>query len=138
MDIIETGAVLAKIQAFDNRNVDEAVLAAWHEILQPHTLQDCVSAVTAYFKVSTSWIMPAHVVERVREIEEARTYAFTKGYHLNPADDEGMLESGEWSAGMLRLGRAVRTGALTPEAYEAYQTGSQPLERFLSRKAVAE
>lgn len=138
MDIIETGTVLAKIQAFDNRNVDEAVLAAWHEILQPHTLHDCVAAVTAYFKVNTSWIMPAHIVERVREIEQARTREFRRGFHLSSADDERTLGSTEWSVSMQRLNRAVRTGALTPAAYDAYQSGNQPLEAFLGgHKAIA-
>ena len=38
--------------------------------------------------------------------------------------------------GMRALGRAVRTGALTPAAYEAYQSGDAPLESFLNLKAI--
>jgi hypothetical protein len=37
---------------------------------------------------------------------------------------------------MKELSRAVRTGAITPAAYEAYQSGDQPLEAFLNRKAL--
>lgn len=138
MDIIQTGTVLAKIQAFDNRNVDEAVLAAWREILEPYMLPDCVNAVTAYFRVNTSWIMPAHIVERVREMEQDRARHFKHGYHLNRADDERALEHADWSGAMKRLGRAVATGQLTPAAYEAYQSGDQALEFFLNRQEISQ
>jgi hypothetical protein len=138
MNIAETSMVLAKIQAFDNRTVDDATTIAWHEVLEPHTVQDALQAVTEYFRSNSTWIMPSHIVERIRMIEDSRMHDFKNGYHLNPADDDAMLTSGEWSAGMRRLGRAVRTGALTPEAYEAYQAGSQPLEAFLGCKAIAQ
>lgn len=136
MDIVETGKVLAKIQAFDNRNVDPATTIAWQEVLEPHTLPDALKAVSDYFRVNSTWIMPAHIMERVRAMEDARVYQFTNGYHLNRADEEKMLEHGDWSAQMRELGRAVRTGALTPQAYEAYQSGDQALDAFLNRKAI--
>ena len=136
MNIAETSMVLAKIQAFDNRNVDDATVIAWQEVLEPHTLQDALKAVSEYFRVNSTWIMPAHIVERVRFMEDARTYEFKNGYHLNRADEEKMLERGAWSAQMKELNRAVRTGALTPAAYEAYQSGEQPLESFLNLKAI--
>jgi len=137
MNITETGMVLAKIQAFDNRNVDDATIIAWHEVLEPHTVQDALKAVSDYFRVNSSWIMPAHIVERVRMVEDARVFEFKDGYHLNRADEERTLEHGDWSKGMAALGRAVRTGAITPDAYEAYQNGDKPLEAFLTnRKAI--
>lgn len=136
MDIIETGKVLAKIQAFDNRNVEAETTLAWHEVLEPHTLADALRAVSDYFRVNSSWIMPAHIVERVRAMEEARVYEFKNGYHLNRADEDKMLERGDWGAQMKELSRAVRTGALTPQAYEAYQSGDKPLEAFMGRKAI--
>ncbi len=137
MDIVETGVVLAKIQAFDNRNVDDATTIAWQEVLEPHTLPDSLKAVSDYFRVSSSWIMPSHIVERVRAMEEDRAHQFRNGYHLNPADEERMMSGGSgWSESMRALNRAVRTGALTPAAYEAYQSGDQPIEAFLNRKAI--
>jgi hypothetical protein len=132
MDIIETGKVLAKIQAFDNRNVEPETTLAWHEVLEPYTLQDALKAVSDYFRVTAAWIMPAHIVERVREMEEARVYKFKNGYHINRADEE----RGDWSPQMRALGRAVRTGAITPAAYEAYQNSNKPLEAFMNRKAI--
>lgn len=139
MRIEETSALLAKIQAFDNRNVDEAVLSAWFEVVAPFTLKDCLDSVTDYFRTSTAWLMPAHIVERVRAIEEGRVNTFKNGYHLNPADEDRILLSGDssaWSNGMRALHRAVRTGSLLPAVYEEYQNGTQPLEAFLSRKAI--
>lgn len=132
MNIAETAMVLAKIQAFDNRNVDDATVVAWQEVLEPHTVQDALIAVSEYFRVNSSWIMPSNIVERVRMMEDARTYEFKNGYHINRADEE----RGDWSPQMKLLSRAVRTGALTTAAYEAYQSGDQPLESFLNIKAI--
>lgn len=133
MNIAETSMVLAKIQAFDNRNVDDATVIAWQEVLEPHTLQDALVAVSDHFRHSVAWLMPAHIVERVRAVEDARVYDFKNGYHINRADEE----RGDWSPQMKALGRAVRTGTLTPEAYEAYQDSDQPLEAFMTaRKAI--
>jgi hypothetical protein len=138
MNIIETGMVLAKIQAFDNRNVDDATTIAWQEVLEPHILLDALAAVSDYFRTNSAWIMPSHIVERVRSMEEDRTRHFKNGYHLNRADDEKAMEHADWSDAMKRLGRAVRTGELTPAAYEAYQDAEAPLEAFLSRKELGQ
>lgn len=136
MNITETALVLSKIQAFDNRNVDDATILAWQEVLEPHTLADALRAVSDYFRVNSAWIMPAHIVDRVRAFEEARVYEFKNGYHLNRADEEQTLEGANWSESMKALGRAVRTGALTPAAYEAYQNSDKPLEAYINRKAI--
>lgn len=136
MNIAETSMVLAKIQAFDNRNVDDATVIAWQEVLEPYTLTDALQAVSDYFRSYSAWIMPAHIVERVRAMEDNRAYQFKNGYHLNRADEESTLEGGDWSALNRALGRAVRTGALTPAAYEEYQNGNQPLEAYINRKAI--
>lgn len=132
MNIIETGMVLAKIQAFDNRNVDDATVVAWQEVLERYTLTDALNAVSDYFRTNHAWIMPAHIIERVRAVEEARVYEFKNGYHLNRADED----RGDWSHQMQALGRAVRTGALTPAAYDAYQNSDKPLESYINRKAI--
>ena len=137
MNIAETAIILSKIQAFDNRNVDDATIIAWQEVLEPHTVRDALKAVSDYYRMNSAWIMPAHIVERVRAIEDRRVYEFKNGYHLNPMDEAGVFEHGDWSKAMAELGKAVRTGALSPEAYEAYQSGDKPLEAFLNnRKAI--
>lgn len=137
MNIIETGVVLAKIQAFDNRNVGPETMTAWQEVLEPHTLADALAAVSAYYRTNTAWIMPAHIVERVREVEQDRTRQFRNGCHLNRADEQATLDGGRnWSESMRALNRAVATGRLTPDAYETYQAGEQTLESVMSPKAL--
>ncbi|MDQ0854812.1 hypothetical protein QFZ79_002923 [Arthrobacter sp. V4I6] len=135
MNIIETGMVLAKIQAFDNRNVDDATILAWQEVLEPHTVQDALAAVSAYFRTNASWIMPSHIVDRVRDVEQARAREFKNGCHLNGADEERAL-GGTWSESMRVLNRAVATGRLTPAAYDAYQAGGQTLASVLAPQAL--
>ncbi|CAN7467401.1 hypothetical protein LJR013_003212 [Pseudarthrobacter oxydans] len=132
MNIAETSMVLAKIQAYDNRNVDDSSVVAWQEVLEPHTVKDALKAVSDYFRVNSAWIMPSHIVERVRDMEEARVYEFKNGYHLNRADEE----RGDWSGQMKTLGRAVRTGALTAAAYDEYQDSEKPLDAFIERKEL--
>jgi hypothetical protein len=134
MNITETGLVLAKIQAFDNRNVDDPTAIAWQEILEPYAAQDCLDAVAGYFKSNTGWIMPAHIVDRVREIEEARVRALGYTPYLAPADEDAAMASGQWSAAMRRLHRAVAKGELGREQYQAYLSGDLRLESVLAKE----
>lgn len=61
MNLLETGDVLAKIQVFDNRTVDQATLAAWQEVLAGRELQECLDAVAEHHRTSTAWVMPGHI-----------------------------------------------------------------------------
>lgn len=134
MDIIETGKVLAKIQAFDNRNVDEAVLSAWFEVLEPFTLRDSLEAVTDYFRTSTAWMMPAHVVERVQATERARVDSFGAQPRLSDHDERTCED---YSAAGKALFRAIKTGAMDRAAYDQYQESTVGiLDALGSRKAI--
>ncbi|ALE05524.1 hypothetical protein AL755_08585 [Arthrobacter sp. ERGS1:01] len=132
MEIQETAAVLAKIQSFDNRNVDNPNIMAWHEVLAPYTLNDCLKAVSQYFAKSADWIMPAHVVERVRAIEECRRNKFHSGVYPTQNDEQ----SGNWIEVTRRLNRAVATGTLTPAAYQRYHDQNLTLGAALGLVAI--
>ena len=132
MQIDETTAVLAKIQSFDNRTVDEVNILAWHEILEPFALQDCLQAVSKYFSKYSAWIMPAHILDHVREIESARRNTFHNGWHPSQADEQ----SGGWREVSKRLSRAVSTGELTPAAYQRYQDQNLTLDAALGLVAI--
>jgi hypothetical protein len=69
MNLQETAAVLAKAAAYDNRNVGEANVRAWHEALGDLALADCLAAVAQHHRTSTDYLMPAHIR---RLVEEAR------------------------------------------------------------------
>jgi len=62
MKISETALVLAKAQAFDNRTVGEANIAAWHEVLADVSIHEALAAVTDHFKTSIEYLTPRHIV----------------------------------------------------------------------------
>lgn len=126
MNLEETSALLAKIQSFDNRKVDEAVIISWHEIMAPHSLPDCWAAVRDYYRISDKWIMPSHVIERVREVEKGRINKLRYDLHLNEADHDN-----NWREKTRALHRAVSTGEITPEQFEQYATGRIELAAIL-------
>ncbi|POH58288.1 hypothetical protein [Arthrobacter glacialis] len=132
MEISETAKVLAKIQSFDNRNVDNPNILAWHEVLAPYMLQDCLTAVSQYFSKHSAWIMPADILDLVREVEAARRNAFHEGFHPTQADEQ----SGGWGEVSRRLNRAVATGALSPAAYRRYQDQNLTLDAALGLVAI--
>ncbi len=72
MNVQEVSAVLAKVQAYDQRNVGEANLAAWTEALTDVNLEDALDAVAHHHKTVASWIMPIHIITRVREVHLQR------------------------------------------------------------------
>lgn len=67
MNYEDAAAVLAKIQAYDGRNVASANVAAWNEALADIDLEPALAAVTVHFQESTEWLMPAHLVKLVND-----------------------------------------------------------------------
>jgi hypothetical protein len=61
MNLEETARVLAKAQAFDRRTIGEADIRAWHEALSDVDYTDALQAVTAHYRDTTDWLMPAHI-----------------------------------------------------------------------------
>lgn len=71
----ETGDVLAKAAAFDQRTVGTADVLAWHEVIGNLDLADCLEAVTVHYRESTARAMPADIrklATAVRDRREAR------------------------------------------------------------------
>lgn len=61
MSMSDVAVVLAKVQAYDNRNVEAAHIQAWSEALVDTDLRSALDAVAVHFTRTTEWIMPAHV-----------------------------------------------------------------------------
>lgn len=61
MNLQETTRVLAKAQAFDRRTIGEADIRAWHEALEDVDAVDALNAVTAHYRATADWLMPAHI-----------------------------------------------------------------------------
>jgi hypothetical protein len=78
MNIHETSQVLAKVAAVDRRNVGDAEIMAWHEILQNFELRDCLDAVALHRRESTEWVQPAHIRKLAMGIRDRRKSAEAK------------------------------------------------------------
>jgi len=68
----ETGLVLAKLAAFDQRTVGESDLLAWHEVLGRYDLDDCLAAVTAHYADTRDRAMPADIRRHATRIRNDR------------------------------------------------------------------
>lgn len=134
MKIIETSQVLAKIQAFNNRTVDRAVVTMWHEILEPYEMADCLRAVTDYFRENKAWIMPVDITERVREYQKTRIAEFKGDLRLSDSDERKALSSESWREANKRLHHLARNGHLTPAQYDDYQAGRIQLDNITPKE----
>lgn len=67
MNHAEAAAVLAKVQAFDNRTVSAVNVAAWAEALEDVDGKDALVAVTEHFQESTDWLMPSHIIQKMKD-----------------------------------------------------------------------
>lgn len=68
----ETADLLGLAAFYDNRTVDEPVVAAWFAVLGDLDYADAVEALRAHYAATTDWLMPAHIRTRVKAIRAAR------------------------------------------------------------------
>lgn len=134
MRISDTAQVLARIAVFNNRTVDELVIKAWHEILEPYELADCLRAVTEYFQSSKEWIMPADVLSLVKGYREDRIREFKNGIRLSDDDDRAASMAGTWPAAQRELYMLAGNGRITVAEYEDYQAGKTQLSAFKNKE----
>ena len=62
MNIEQTAKLLGKIQAGDNREVSDLVVAEWHDTIGYLRFEDAIEAVRAHRRGSAQYLSPAHVV----------------------------------------------------------------------------
>lgn len=131
MNLQETGQLLGLIAVY-NDNFAKGLTAeqktqkavAWHELLAEYTYADCASAVKDYFATAdTPWIMPAHIIDRVQEIQTNRLQKFGGFMPLNPADEYGPDGSlaPDYHQKIRSLHELAKHGQISPAQYEAYQ-----------------
>jgi hypothetical protein len=72
MNIAETGRVLAKASAIDNRDVGQAAVLAWHEVLHDLDYTDALDAVARHRRESHEYLQPVHIRRLVRIIRDER------------------------------------------------------------------
>lgn len=72
MNQAEVVKVVARIQAGDNRTVDEVTVAHWTEMIGHLKFEDALEGVVTHFRESTAYLMPAHVIANARRAGEVR------------------------------------------------------------------
>lgn len=126
MRLTETGALLALISAYDNRNFNEETTAAWYDLLSPYTLAEAKHAVKKHYSESRDWLMPADVL---RIIKTERRNRLAKVETIVPSRAD-MTDTAAELVTAKALSKAIASGELTPEAYETYLRGNTPWTAF--------
>lgn len=107
-------ALLAIASGFDNRKPDRDTPAFWAETLADVDYDDARAVIVAHFHESTEWLMPAHIVKGVREIEAARVAAAPNLYELEPpkyvTDLDGEDFDAAYMAWLQESARRIRRG----------------------------
>lgn len=62
----EIGQLLTLAALVDNRTVTAEACLMWHEIIGHLDYQQAVMAMQEHYRETTDWLMPAHVIRRVR------------------------------------------------------------------------
>lgn len=135
MNYQQTAEVLAAMQIYDNRRVDETTVKAWHRLLNRFTVLDCLNAVEAHYTESTDWLMPAHVIRRVKSIR-SRRLQLAGSPVITPADEFAPDGSPapDRDQKQKQLTNLIANGQISPAQYEQYRAGNHQLEN-LSRTA---
>lgn len=68
----DTGKVLMKVAAYDQRTVGAADIAAWHEVIGGLDIADCLNAVTVHYREQSTRAMPADIRKLALGIRDAR------------------------------------------------------------------
>lgn len=126
MRLTETGALLALISAYDNRNFNEETTAAWHDLLGPYTLAEAKHAVKKHYSESRDWLMPADVL-RIIKTERRKRLAQVGVIATSRAD---MTDTATELDTARQLTRAIASGELTPEQYGDYVRGNTPWSTY--------
>lgn len=71
----ETKNLLAKAALIDNRTVDLATIAAWHEAIGHLEFHDAMKALTLHRQRSADYLMPSHIIHHATEAKRLRETA---------------------------------------------------------------
>ena len=89
MDTREAFQLLTLASARDGRTVDAAVASVWADDLIGVSLADAVEAARDHYRESTAWLMPAHVIERVRAKQKKLVKTPTMSERVIDCTDRG-------------------------------------------------
>lgn len=139
MNIAQTAEVLAAVQLYDARKIDEATIKAWHRMLADYSLSDCLAAIEEHFKTSTDWMLPAHIIRRVKSVR-ARRLQLAGSPVLSPADelDADGRQLPDWKQKQDALRSLIANGDVSPAEYQQYQAGGLTLTDLMGKRQQIE
>lgn len=121
----ETARLLSQAGVIDHRRPDEVALLAWHELLAPYALRDCLDALRAHRRESADYLQPAHIIGRVRAVQRRRALAVP--FEANPDIER------DYPAACRAIAEAVRNGVIDRDDYNRYVEGTVPADEFIRR-----
>lgn len=71
MNAADAGILLAKIQVIDNRQIGDAMILEWWQLLSDIDLDIACAAVDLFRREREGWLQPVHVIDRVARIRAA-------------------------------------------------------------------
>lgn len=122
MRLSEAGEVMELINMYDSRQVTKEVSTAWYDLIYPYTLDEAKYAVKKHYNESDEWLMPAHIIKIIKAERRTR---LAKVETIVPSRAD-MTDTAAELATTKALSKAIASGELTPEAYEAYVRGNTP------------
>jgi hypothetical protein len=63
----EVAQLLTMAALIDNRTITPEAIIMWHGVLGHVDYQPALVAVQDHFRETTAWLMPAHIIQRVRD-----------------------------------------------------------------------
>jgi hypothetical protein len=126
----DAAALLTLAAAYDNRKPDKDAAAAWAAALGNLEAPDCQKAIVAHYRESSDWLMPVHIITRVRAMRVERMKAV-----LNlapPADLDGLEDDAHTAAYLAWLRESCRRLADGETLEDAPREVVAPPERVLA------
>ena len=136
VNLVETNDLLAFIAELDYRRFTDETVAAWWKVLGKYGYQECVEAVVAHYDTTEpEFLKPNHISTQIRLKRRKRMAEITR-FELNPVDDRrgpGAPRSAfdEYQATIEDVQKAIGTGEITREQYQAYLAGRTPWVEFI-------
>jgi hypothetical protein len=125
----EAAALLTVAAAYDNRKPDEDAAKAWAMALDGFRFHDCRDVIVAHYRVSTDWIMPAHVIGAVKKLRSKR---ISEALMPDPPPDLTPLQTIAWQKDTVR--RIADGEEITTEGYGELVQRDLPELRSLIRR----
>jgi len=126
MTPLEANAILAKAGQYDGRKPDADTAEEWADELTGYRVTDCVAAVRAHYRDTDRWVMPSHLIGRIKgernDRIERHKWKLRLPAHIADMEDgpEAVIAESRWRAEAIER---IANGEIPPEP-RALTTGT--------------